>query len=302
MNKPNLLAKGDTIGIISTARKISGEEVLPAIEKFKSWGLNVELGKNLFEVCDQFAGTDQQRASDLQQMIDDDNIKAIICARGGYGTVRIIDSVDFSNLTRKPKWIIGYSDVTVLHSHLNNKFGLPTIHAVMPINFPLDGTDNSAVNSLRTSLFDGMVEYVFPTSTFNKMGHAEAELVGGNLSILYGLIGSGSDINTSGKILIIEDLDEYLYHIDRMMMNLKRAGKLSNVKALLVGGMTEMNDNTVPFGKSAIEIVSDICATYDIPVAFNFPSGHITDNRAVYLGVNARIDVGQSHSIFTQKY
>ena len=216
---PKKIKVGDRIGIVATARKISLYEISPAKKILESWGLEVVFGKFLFESKNQFAGSIEQRIVDLQAMIDDDTISAILCARGGYGTVQIIDRLDFSNLIRKPKWVIGFSDITVLHSHLN-QLGLSTLHSTMPINF-LDNTKKS-LNSLRNALFNSENSISTSAHRLNKLGLVETEIVGGNLSIIYSLLGSASDINTDGKILFIEDLDEYLYHVDRMIINIKR--------------------------------------------------------------------------------
>ena len=260
---PEKLKIGDKIGVISTARKITLDELAPAIKTIESWELKVELGSNLFEADNQFSGTIEQRSTDLQTMIDDDSIKAILCARGGYGTVQIIDNIDFSKLKNKPKWIVGYSDVTVLHSHLN-KLGIASLHATMPINFKTNAKESLA--SLKNGLFGNENNILCGPHPFNKFGKVEAEFVGGNLSILYSLLGSNSDVDTDGKILFIEDLDEYMYHVDRMMMNLKRNGKLKNLKALIIGGMSDMNDNTIPFGKTAEEIILEYIKEFDFPV------------------------------------
>lgn len=278
--QPLYLKKGDKIGIVACARKISREEIQPAVDILKSWGLEVVLGNNLFNADNQFSGTDNERAEDLQQMLDDSTIKAIISARGGYGTIRIIDLLDFSKFKQNPKWIIGYSDITVLHSHIHN-LGFETIHATMPINFMVN---KEATESLRKALFGEKIEYNFESHPLNRNGKAEGQLIGGNLSLLYALSGSISDIDTKGKILFIEDLDEYLYHIDRMMINLKRSGKLKNLAGLIVGGMTDIKDNTVPFGKTAEEIILDAVKEYDYPVCFNFPAGHIDKNMALIFG------------------
>jgi muramoyltetrapeptide carboxypeptidase len=282
---------GDKIGIISTARKISLEELKPSIKLLEEWGLKVVFGKNLFEEDNQFSGTVSQRSSDLQSMIDDDSIKAILCARGGYGTVQIIDKVDFSHLIKNPKWIIGYSDVTVLHSHLH-QLGITSLHATMPINF--EKNTPKALESLKSALFGLGNLTEIDHHHFNRFGKVEGEIVGGNLSILYSLLGSDSDINTEGKILFIEDLDEYLYHVDRIMMNLKRNGKLKNLKALIIGGMSDMNDNTIPLGKTAEEIILEYIKEFDFPVCFNFPAGHLDDNRCIRLGVKSVLEVNKN--------
>ena len=288
---------GDKIGIISTARKISLEELKPSIKLLEEWGLKVVFGKNLFEEDNQFSGTVSQRSSDLQSMIDDDSIKAILCARGGYGTVQIIDKVDFSHLIKNPKWIIGYSDVTVLHSHLH-QLGITSLHATMPINF--EKNTPKALESLKSALFGLGNLTEINHHHFNRFGKVEGEIVGGNLSILYSLLGSDSDINTDGKILFIEDLDEYLYHIDRIMMNLKRNGKLKNLKALIIGGMSDMNDNTIPFGKTAEEIILEYIKEFDFPVCFNFPAGHLDDNRTLVFGKECTLEINENGVILKQ--
>lgn len=289
------LRKGDKIAIVSTARKISRQEIQPAIDTFREWGLKVNLGKHIFNENHQFAGTDEQRLADFQQALDDDSVNAIICARGGYGTVRLVDKVDFLKFKAKPKWIAGYSDATVLHSHIHANFGIETLHATMPINFKTN--TNEALESLRAALFGENSKFHIPCSELNRNGTAEGALVGGNLSILYSLIGTKSDIDTGGKILFLEDLDEYLYHLDRMMMNLKRAGKLSGLAGLVVGGMTEMNDNEVPFGKTAEEIIWEHVQEYDYPVCFGFPAGHIDDNRTLILGRRAMLSVSSTATL-----
>ena len=293
MVQPPLLKKADKIGIIAPARKISLPEIQFAIDTFKSWGLEVVLSKNIFKEDHQFSGTDEERCSDLQTMLDDDSIRAIISARGGYGTLRIIDKLDFLKFKKHPKWIIGYSDITVLHSHIHN-FGIETVHGLMCINFPKSA---GAVETLHKILFGEKLSYSFEKHGLNRKGKCEGEVVGGNLSLLYALAGSKSDISTKGKILFIEDLDEYLYHIDRMMLNLNRSGKLSDLAGLIVGGMTDMKDNQVPFGKTAEEIILDAVKDFKFPVCFNFPAGHIENNYAIPLGRKAILDVGDNSSL-----
>ena len=230
-------------------------------------------------------------------MIDDDSIKAILCARGGYGTVQIIDNIDFSKLKNNPKWIVGYSDVTVLHSHLH-QLGITSLHATMPINF--EKNTPKALESLKSALFGLGNLTEINHHHFNRFGKVEGEIVGGNLSILYSLLGSDSDINTDGKILFIEDLDDYLYHIDRIMMNLKRNGKLKNLKALIIGGMSDMNDNTIPFGKTAEEIILEYIKEFDFPVCFNFPAGHLDDNRTLVFGKECTLEINENGVILKQ--
>jgi muramoyltetrapeptide carboxypeptidase len=290
MIQPNYLQKNDTIAIVSTARKISLDEIQPAIKLLESWSLNVEIGNTLYLEENQFAGSDEERTNDFQQMLDNPNIKAIWCARGGYGTVRIIDQLDFTEFKKNPKWIIGYSDVTILHSHLHN-LGFETLHATMPIN--IFKNSNEAIITLKNSLFGNSISYKINVNKKNKIGKASGELIGGNLSIIYSLLGSKSSLNTNNKILFIEDLDEYLYHIDRMMMNLKRNGNFENLKGLIIGAMTAMHDNEIPFGKNAQEIILDIVSKYDFPVVFDFPAGHIADNRALILGRKVEFEVDE---------
>ena len=291
MITPKKINIGDKIGIISTARKISSLELSPAIEILKSWGLKVVCGKFLFAEKNQFAGTFLQRTEDLQNMLDNNDIKAILCARGGYGSVQIIDNVDFSNLIKNPKWIIGYSDVTVLHSHLNI-LGISTLHATMPVNFS-DNTQRS-LDSLRSVVFGMKNSIKTSPHKFNRTGMVEAEIVGGNLSILYSLLGSKSDIDTDKKILFIEDLDEYLYHIDRMVINMKRNRKFKNLKGMIIGEMGSMNDNKIPFGRSAQEIILSHIKEYNFPVCFGFPCGHLDDNRALRLGVKSLLNITEN--------
>lgn len=297
---PPLLHKGDRVAIVATARKVSPAEMEPAIGLLNHWGLDVQVDDSLFAAENQFAGSDTHRADCLQKAIDDPRIRAIFCARGGYGTVRMVDRVDFSPLLRNPKWIVGYSDVTVLHSHLHNVLNIETLHAIMPINIPAQSWEKNlpAIESLRQLLFEGSASCSFPSHPLSRAGEAEGVVVGGNLSILYSLMGSASDISTDGKILFIEDLDEYLYHIDRMMWCLRRAGKLNNLKALIVGAMSDMHDNATAFGKSAEEIVREAVEDFDYPVCFNAPFGHIgTENRALPLGRNVKISVGKESKI-----
>ncbi|OAB80393.1 S66 peptidase family protein [Cochleicola gelatinilyticus] len=290
MKTPPFLKKGATIALISTARKITKKELEPALQVLASWELHVVLGKSIGAAAAQFAGDDEVRANDLQTMLDDPNIDAIWFARGGYGTVRIIDALDFSAFRKNPKWLIGYSDITVLHSHVHN-FGIETLHAQMPLE--LEAKSEATRQSIFKVLFgrDYRINVSSESAVDNRNGNATGQLIGGNLSLLYSLVGSVSDIDTRGKILFIEDLDEMLYHVDRMMMNLKRSGKLEHLAGLIVGGMSDMSDNTIPFGKTANQIIHDAVKTYDFPVCYDFPAGHIQDNRALVMGRTVTLTV-----------
>ena len=239
------------------------------------------------------AGTDEQRAADFQTQMDNPNIKAIWCMRGGYGTVRMIDLLDFTKFKQNPKWIVGFSDVTVIHSYLNT-INIASIHAAMPITVARASAES--IETLRKSLFGESLEYQLPFDPANRLGTAKGELVGGNLSILYSMMGSNAQIDCKGKILFIEDLDEYLYHVDRMMMSLKRCGCFDGLKALVVGTMTKMNDNDIPWGKNANQIIEDVVKNYSFPVLYNFPAGHFRDNRALILGKQVSLDLNATTS------
>lgn len=291
---PDYLKKGDTVGILATARKIDLATLQPGIKLLESWGLKVVIGKSIGKEENQLAGPDWQRATDFQEMLDNPNIKAIWAAKGGYGTVRIVDRINFENFKKKPKWIIGFSDVTVMHSHINN-MDIGTLHAIMAISAKTATPE--AIESFRKALFGEKLEYHIPHHAFNKNGKATGELVGGNLSVLYSIQGSESAVDMKGKILFLEDLDEYLYHIDRMMMNLKRNGSLKGLKGIIIGGMTSMNDNDIPWGYDSFEIIQDIVKDLNIPVAYNFPAGHIKDNRALILGKTVTFEVNDKETV-----
>lgn len=291
---PEYLKKGDTVGILATARKIDLATLEPGIKLLESWGLKVVIGKTIGKEQNQLAGADWQRATDFQEMLDNPNIKAIWAAKGGYGTVRIVDRINFTDFKKKPKWVIGFSDITVLHSHINN-MDIGTLHAIMVVSAKTATPE--AIESFRKALFGEKLEYHIPTHSFNKKGKAQGELVGGNLSVLYSIQGSKSAVDMKGKILFLEDLDEYLYHIDRMMMNLKRNGSLDGLKGIIIGGMTSMNDNDIPWGKDALEIIEDVLKDLKIPIAYNFPAGHIKDNRALIFGKNVTLEVNDKETV-----
>jgi len=293
---PPYLKKGDRVAIVCPAKKLP-QPMDDAVALLQSWGLEVVLGETVTASYHQFAGDDALRAQDLQRYVNDDSIKAIFAARGGYGTVRIIDDVDFSRLTTHPKWLIGFSDITVLHAHLFTNYHLQTIHGQMPINIP-DATKPSLA-TLRKALFGEELGYEIEPHPLNRPGNGSGVLIGGNLAILLSLSGSVSDYDYNGKILFIEDVGEYLYSIDRMLYTLKRAGKLKNLAGLIVGGFTDLKDNDIPFGQTAPEIIRAIVEEYDYPVCFDFPAGHVADNWALVMGREVNIVVNQiSASLF----
>jgi muramoyltetrapeptide carboxypeptidase len=282
------LKKGDKIAICCPAKKLPNP-MDDAVALLQSWGLEVVLGETVNASYHQFAGDDELRAKDLQRFIDDDSIKAIIAARGGYGTVRIIDHVDFSRFATHPKWLVGFSDITVLHAHLFANYEAQTIHGQMPVNIP-DASAHS-LETLRRALFGEELNYSFTSHGLNRSGKATSTLIGGNLSLLVAVLGSVSDYNYDGKILFIEDVGEYLYSIDRMVRALDRAGKLKNLAGLVVGGFTETKDNDIPFGQTVPEIIMEVVKNYDYPVCFDFPAGHIPDNQSLVLGKTFNLSV-----------
>jgi len=293
MQIPKYLKSGDKIRIVSPAGKVKEEYVLPAVAWLTQQGFKVELGKHVFADHFQFAGTDKQRLDDLQTALDDPETAAIICSRGGYGTVRIIDKLKCENFRKYPKWLVGFSDITILHTCINN-LGVATIHGVMPRHF-LDENKIPSENleSLMQLLQGEKVIYTITPEENNKAGNAVGELVGGNLSIISSLQGTKYEIDTYGKILFLEDIDEFLYHTDRMIHQLKLSGKLDNLAGLIIGDFTDMKDNESPFGKSAHEIISDAVEEFDYPVCFGFPAGHDKKNLALAFGRKWELDVSE---------
>ncbi|MDR1792995.1 MAG: LD-carboxypeptidase [Bacteroidales bacterium] len=284
-----ILQNGSRIYIVAPARKVSPNDIRFCIELLKNQGFNVIEGEHLYGSFHQYSGTDEQRLSDLQTALDDTKASAILCAKGGYGCLRLIDKLKFSTFQKHPKWLCGFSDITVLHSHINNVLKMPSLHCTMPTKIMPENAKNASVTTFLEVLQNGKISYNLPANPSNRAGYAKGRLLGGNLSVLYSLLGSVSDVQTAGKILFIEDLDEYLYHIDRMMTALARSGKLAHLAGLVVGGMTDMHDNAIPFGKTAKEIIWEHVQTYNYPVCFDFPAGHIEDNRALILGGNAEL-------------
>ncbi len=300
MITPPFLQKNDKIGIVAPAGVISQKKVAHAVKVFESWGLNVELGSNIFRRKNTFAGSDKQRKDDFQDIIARQDIRAVICARGGYGAIRVINKIDFSKFIQSPKWIVGFSDITVFHTCLQKTIKCESIHAVMPGSFSESELESKSLSSLKNVLFGGDISYKIPSHTLNRKGEAEGTLIGGNLSVLYSLQSTNLEIDTDDKILFIEDVNEYLYHVDRMISNLKLSGKLTNLRGLVVGHMSRMKDSPIAFGESAYEIIHRIVKDYSYPVIYNFPAGHIKPNMALILGrrIKMSVDAGASKVIF----
>ena len=285
---PGILKPGDRVAITCPAKKLP-RDIGDAVKLLESWGLVVVLGETVDASWHQFAGTDDLRSSDFQHFLNDKSIKAIFAARGGYGTIRIIDSLDFTSFKNQPKWIIGFSDITVLHSHIQALFQIQSIHGQMPLTIR-DGSEIS-LETLRKALFNEPVDYQYNSLFKNRSGEANGVLIGGNLTLLVMMNGSVSEQDYSGKILFLEDVGEYLYSLDRLMWNLKRAGKLDKLQGLVVGAFTELKDNDIPFGFSAEQIIMGHVKEFNYPICFNFPAGHIADNRALIFGRKANLKV-----------
>jgi len=291
MKQPEYLIKNDLVAIVAPAGKIDKGKVLAAKKQLENWGLEVVLAPHLFDKYYAFAAQDKDRLKDFQEVLNDPGVKAILCARGGYGTNRIIDRIDFTAFAESPKWIIGFSDITVLHSHIQRHFGIETIHGTMAAGLSGDSENQETADSLKRILFGEKITYEWSQHALLKTGKSEGIITGGNLAILCSLIGTASDVDTRGKILFIEEIGENLYRIDRMIMQLKRAGKLDSLAGLIVGGMTDIPDKKEDFGKNAEQIIVDSVKDFKYPVAFGFPAGHQEDNRALILGRKMRLEV-----------
>jgi muramoyltetrapeptide carboxypeptidase len=288
--QPPFLHEGDAVGIISPSFCIDENILLEAVQYLENWGLRVRIGKNASKREGPFAGSDEERLFDVQEMTDDSQIKAVLCSRGGYGLSKIIDKVDFSALIKNPKWYSGFSDITVLHTWLNEVCGIMSIHGEMPLNFNNTLKTADTFSSLKHALFGETIFHEWEGPVY-RPADVTAEVTGGNLSLLFSLRGTKADPTTHGKILFIEDVGEYYYHIDRMMTSFKLSGHLENLSALIVGGMNKITDIKIPWGKSIEETILGAVKEYDYPVLFNFPAGHIPDNRAFYIGKTAKIEI-----------
>jgi len=287
---PPALQAGQRVALVSPARKISAAELAPAIITLENWGLEVVLGESIAGDHHQFAGDDDLRHRDFQRQLDDPTIRAILCARGGYGTARIVDGLDLTRFATAPKWVAGFSDVTVLNSHLLAQ-GYASIHGVMPVLFHQPGGEQ-ALETLRRALFGEPFQPIeVAPHPLNRPGTAVGELVGGNLSLLQTITGTASQASFVGRILFLEDLDEYLYHIDRMLLHLHRSGQLAGLAGLVVGHFSAMRDNTIPFGSTALEIIDRYARMYDFPVGYGFPVGHEADNLALVVGQTVQLMV-----------
>lgn len=297
MKIPPYLTTGSTIGITCPASYVPAERIDYAASVLRDKGFNVVLGKTAGAMHHYFSGTDEERLQDLQSMLDDPNIDAILMGRGGYGVSRIIDALDFTAFRQKPKWICGFSDIVVLHNHIQANFGIPSIHSPMCNAYKPESLDTDHLNSFFKAIQGDDLVYTAPSSSFNRKGTTEGVLTGGNLAILAHLTGSVSEVDTAGKILFIEDIGEYLYNADRMLLNLKRAGKFDNLKGLVLGGFTDMQDTERPFGQTIEEIIWDKVKEYDYPVCFNFPCGHQEVNYSLCLGMPHKLSVREDNSV-----
>jgi muramoyltetrapeptide carboxypeptidase len=302
MITPPWLKPGDIIGLVAPASYVKAEELARFLAILETWRLEALLGKNLFRRRNSFAGNDDQRASDFQQMLDNPSVKAILCARGGYGTIRILDKLRFDVFRQYPKWIVGCSDITVLHTLMQKNLNTESLHAIMPRHISTGKKDLSSLDSLKNALFGNLKEYNLKPDRHNRSGEASGILIGGNLSVLYSMRGTQLDIDTAGKILFLEDVGEYLYHIDRMIMNLKISGKLKDLKGLVIGGMSGMKVSVSGFRKTAYEVIREAVEEYNYPLMFGFPAGHMRPNMTLILGreVILHVDPDENNLKFRQ--
>ncbi|MBC7887263.1 MAG: LD-carboxypeptidase [Ferruginibacter sp.] len=299
---PPYLKKGDSIGITCPAGYMAKEKAQTCIDTLQQWGFEVMVGKTLgSNSINYFSGTDDERLNELQAMLDDDSIRAILCGRGGYGVSRIIDQLNFTRFKKKPKWIIGYSDITVLHAHIYSNFNIASLHSPMAAAFNDGEYNNEYIASLHKAIIGKKAKYTCAAHLFNKQGTATGELIGGNLSLLTHLIGTPSDINTKNKLLFIEDIGELIYSTDRMLHQLKRSGKLDEIAGLIIGGFTDIRDTERPFGKTIEAVINDVVKEYAYPVCFNFPVSHGRENYALKVGGTYQLKAGRKTVQLSEK-
>ncbi len=297
---PPYLKQGDTIGMVCPSGYMPLKKTQRCIETLQQWGFKVKAGKTMGNQFNYFSGTDEERLHDLQEMLDDDKIKAILCARGGYGLSRIIDALNFEKFLQHPKWIIGYSDITLLHAHIYSNYNIASLHSPMAAAFNEIDESKEYIQSIFDSLTGRHQSYKILSHHLNRNGVCKGELVGGNLALLTHITGSSSDINTKNKILFIEDIGEYKYNIDRMLMQLKRARKLDKLSGLIVGKFTDIKDTVIPFGQEVYELISDKVKEYDYPVCFDFPVGHVKENYALKVGVEYECHISTQQEILKE--
>ncbi len=296
--QPTYLKSGDTVAIVAPSGVLKARtgEVQQAVALLESWGLHAVIGKHVFSQANHFAGTDDERCEDFQKALDDPAISAIWCARGGYGTVRILDKLNFTKFKARPKWVIGYSDITALHNQVHNE-GIESLHGMMCVSLSEDNKGlEETIGTFKDGIFGKSLSYTLKGSEFNRTGSVTAPLVGGNLTVLHTMLGSATSIDTSGKILFFEEVGEYAYHIDRMLQSLKRAGYFDHCKGVIVGDITKVRKNTTPWGTSVEQLIIDALSEYNFPIAFNMPAGHEKDNRAMILGRTVELKVSKDKS------
>ena len=301
MTTPPYLQKGDTISIVCPSGFMAADKAANCIETLKKWGYKVKVGSTLGNQFNYFSGTDEERLADLQAMMDDSTVQAILCGRGGYGLSRIIDQIRFKTFVKQPKWIVGYSDITLLHLHVLSRYRIATIHSPMAAAFNDGQYKNKYVQSLKKLLAGGKAAYTSKAHVLNRMGKASGKLVGGNLSLLCHTCGTPSEPKTDGRILFLEDVGEYIYNIDRMFYQLERAGKFDKIAGLIIGGFTDIKDTTTPFGKNVLEAINDVVKEFAFPVCFQFPVGHTDENYALKIGVEYELNVGSGGVTLTEK-
>ncbi|WP_242120247.1 S66 peptidase family protein [Aestuariivivens sediminicola] len=297
--QPPYLKAGDSVAIVAPSGilKNKSDEIEQAKQLLKGWGLQVVIGKHVFQDANHFAGTDDERCEDLQKALDDPGIRAIWCARGGYGTVRILDKLNWAKFNENPKWLIGYSDITALHNAIHNE-GVESIHALMCTSLSEEFSSiEQTIGTFKDAIFGAGLNYTLEGSTYNRTGSAKGQLVGGNLTMLHTMLGSKTSIDTSGKILFIEEIGEYKYHIDRMLQSLKRAGYFDNCKGLIVGDISKLRKNTTLWGSSVEQLILDALSDFTFPIAFNMPAGHEKDNRALILGRTIQLNVSHNQTM-----